>query len=179
MERRLAAVMAADIVGYSRMMGADEDGTLEILRELKRSIIEPAVTSHAGRVVKYLGDGFIAEFPSASSTLDCARKIQTDTAVRNVELPEEKRIRMRIGVNQGEIIVEDNDIYGDAVNIAARLEGLSPPEGIAVSEKVHTEIFGRKDIAFADMGLQEFKNILHPIRVFSALLIESGPRQRK
>lgn len=178
MERRLAAVMAADIVGYSRMMGADEEGTLEILRALKRGIIEPAVTSHAGRVVKYLGDGFIAEFPSASSTLDCARKIQTDTAVRNVELPEEKRIRMRIGVNQGEIIVEDNDIYGDAVNIAARLEGLSPPEGIAVSEKVHTEIFGRKDIAFADMGLQEFKNILHPIRVFLALLIENESGRR-
>ena len=172
MERRLAAVMAADIVGYSRMMGADEEGTLGILRELKTRIIEPAVSANSGRLVKYMGDGFIAEFPSATSTIDCAKTIQSETANRNLDLTEEKRIRLRIGVNQGEIIIEDGDVYGDAVNIAARLEGLSPPEGIAVSEKVHVEINTRARILFDDLGLQEFKNILQPVRVFCARLVD-------
>ncbi|WP_170477498.1 adenylate/guanylate cyclase domain-containing protein [Ruegeria arenilitoris] len=172
MERRLAAVMAADIVGYSRMMGADEDGTLGILRELKSGIIEPAIVANSGRLVKYMGDGFIAEFTSATATLDCARKIQAETAERNTDLPEEKRIRLRIGVNQGEIIIEDGDVYGDTVNIAARLEGLSPPEGIAVSEKVHAEVNSRSKTLFEDLGPQEFKNILRPVRVYCAHLID-------
>lgn len=172
MERRLAAVMAADIVGYSRMMGADEDGTLSILRELKTRIIEPSIAAHSGRLVKYMGDGFIAEFTSATATLECARKIQAETADRNTELPEEKRIRLRIGVNQGEIIIEDDDVYGDTVNIAARLEGLSPPEGIAVSEKVHAEIHSRAKMLFEDLGPQEFKNILQPVRVYCAHLVD-------
>ena len=170
MERRLAAVMAADIVGYSRMMGADEEGTLGLLRELKTQVIEPAIAANSGRLVKYMGDGFIAEFPSATSTIECARTIQSETASRNSGLTEENRIRLRIGVNQGEIIVEDGDVYGDAVNIAARLEGLSPPEGIAVSEKVHAEVNTRVKVLFDDLGLQEFKNIIQPVRVFCAHL---------
>ena len=172
LKRKLAAVMAADIVGYSRMMGTDEEGTLNLLRDLKSAVIEPAVALNAGRLVKYMGDGFIAEFPSATSTLDCAKMIQAETAIRNAELPEEKRVRLRIGVNQGEIIIEDGDVYGDAVNIAARLEGLSPPEGLAVSEKVHDEISARSDTSFHDLGPQEFKNILHPVRVYCALLVK-------
>ncbi|WP_172677018.1 tetratricopeptide repeat protein [Aestuariivita boseongensis] len=164
--------MAADIVGYSRMMGADEEGTLNILRELKSGIIEPAISVNSGRLVKYLGDGFIAEFSSATATLECARRIQSETAAWNTDLAEERRVRLRIGVNQGEIIIEDGDVYGDAVNIAARLEGLSPAEGIAVSEKVYAEINANAKRLFDDLGPQEFKNILKPVRVYCARLVD-------
>lgn len=168
MERRLAAILAADIVGYSRLMGADEELTLAGLRSLRTEVVEPRVTEHGGRVVKHLGDGFLAEFPSASPALTAARLIQSEMSRRNHDVPEERRIRLRIGINQGEIVVEGGDIFGDSVNVAARLEGLSPPEGVAVSDTVHAEAAGRSELAFEDIGTQSLKNIVRPIRVWCA-----------
>lgn len=174
MERRLAAILAADIVGYSRLVGLDEEGTLEALGGLKREVIGPAVASHHGRVVKFLGDGLLAEFTSVSDALGAAVQIQRETAQRNDQWPEERRIRHRIGIHQGDIVIEDDDVYGDTVNIAARLEGLAEPEGIAISEKVRADVEGRFDIDFRDLGLQSLKNIRTPVRVYRVRLSSPG-----
>lgn len=170
MERRLAAILAADIVGYSRLIGLDEEGTLGALGGLKRDVIGPTVSAHRGRIVKFLGDGFLAEFSSVFDALAAGLRIQQEAAQRNSDLPEERRIRQRIGVHQGDVVVQDDDVYGDTVNIAARLEGLAEPEGIAISEKVYGDVAGRFDVAFYDLGFQDLKNIRKPVRVYRARL---------
>jgi adenylate cyclase len=166
LERKLAVVVAADIVGYSRLIGADETGTLDLLRRLKAQTIGPAVAENQGRIVKFLGDGFLADFASVPAAIAASLRIQREVKEQNQELPEERRIRHRIGIHQGYIVIEDDDIYGDTVNIAARLEGLARPEEIAISEGVHDEIRDKLDIALDDLGFQQLKNIKSPVRVY-------------
>jgi len=166
LERRLVAVLAADIVGYSRLIGADETGTLDALRYLKTETIVPAVADNQGRIVKFLGDGFLAEFPNAQLAFSASERIQQEVKQWNRGIPEERRVRHRIGIHQGEVVFEDDDIYGDTVNIAARLEGLAPPEGVAISGRVREEISGSQTFTFEDLGLQELKNIRSSVRVY-------------
>ena len=166
MERRLAAILAADVVGYSRLMGEDEAGTLERLKSLRRELVQPKIAEGRGRIVKLMGDGLLAEFPSVVEAVRCAVDIQQDMAGQEAGLPDERRIRLRIGVNLGDIIVEGSDIYGDGVNVAARLEGLAEPGGICISGKVYEEVRNKLRTAFEDLGEQEVKNIPEPVRVY-------------
>jgi class 3 adenylate cyclase/tetratricopeptide (TPR) repeat protein len=185
-ERRLTAILAADVAGYSRLMGLDEAGTLARLRAHRRELIDPKITEHRGRVVKTTGDGILIEFPSVVEAVACAVAVQRGMAERNVSIPEDQRIVFRVGVNLGDIIVEGDDIHGDGVNVAARLEGIAEPGGICVSGTVRDHIGDRLDVAFDDMGEQSLKNIARPLRVYRVLLanaertppassIESGP----
>jgi len=168
--RRLAAILAADVAGYSRLMGADEEGTLERLKALRRELVDPKIAEHHGRIVKTTGDGVLVEFASVVDAVRCALEIQRGMAARNAPISEEKRIEFRIGIHQGDIIVEDGDIFGDGVNLAARLESLADPGGICVSGRVHADVAGKLDVAFEDLGEQQVKNISRPVRVFRALL---------
>jgi class 3 adenylate cyclase len=168
--RRLAAILAADVAGYSRLMGADEEGTHERLKAHLRELIEPKVAEHRGRIVKNTGDGFLAEFPSVVDAVRCAVEVQRGMADREPELPEERRMRFRIGVNLGDVIVEEDDIFGDGVNVAARLEGLAEPGGICVSRMVRDNVRDKLDFAFEDMGEQSVKNIARPVRVYALRL---------
>jgi TolB-like protein/class 3 adenylate cyclase/Tfp pilus assembly protein PilF len=170
--RRLAAILAADVAGYSRLMGADEEGTHERLKAHLRELVEPNIAEHRGRVVKNTGDGFLAEFASAVDAVRCAVEMQREMAERNAGTPPEKRIEFRVGINLGDVIVEPHDIFGDGVNIAARLEGLAEPGGICVSRVVRDQVRDRLDYAFEDMGEREVKNIARPVRVY-ALRIEA------
>ena len=172
-ERRLAAILAADVAGYSRLMGLDEAGTLARMRELRRELIDPAVTEHKGRIVKTTGDGLLIEFPSVVEAVACAVTVQRGMVERNAAVPEAQRIEFRIGINSGDIIVEDGDIHGDGVNVAARLEALAEPSGICVSRVVRDQVRDRLNVALADMGEQRLKNIARPVRVFR---VEIGPR---
>jgi TolB-like protein len=165
-ERRLAAILAADVVGYSRLMGEDEAGTLERLKSLRRELVQPKIAEGRGRIVKLMGDGLLAEFPSVVEAVRCAVDIQQDMAGQEAGLPDERRIRLRIGVNLGDIIVEGSDIYGDGVNVAARLEGLAEPGGICISGKVYEEVGSKLPTAFEDLGEQKVKNIRKPVRVY-------------
>jgi adenylate cyclase len=167
--RRLAAILAADVAGYSRLMGADEEGTHEQLKAHRRELIDPKIAAHRGRVVKTTGDGMLVEFASTVDALRCAAAIQTDMAERNAAAPPERRIELRIGVHQGDVIVEDGDIFGDGVNIAARLEGLAMPGGVCVSARVQEDVAGKVDLAFADIGEQRLKNIARPVRAYRLL----------
>jgi TolB-like protein/Tfp pilus assembly protein PilF len=169
-ERRLAAILAADVVGYSRLMGADERGTLERLKRHRRELIEPKLDQHRGRIVKLMGDGALAEFASAVDAVQCAAEIQQAMAERNRAVPEPERIAFRIGVNLGDVLVEGDDIYGDGVNVASRLESLAEPGGVCISAKVHDEVRDRLDLAFDDLGGQEIKNIARPVRVYKVVL---------
>jgi len=164
LERRLAAILAADVVGYSRLMGVDEAGTLERLKSLRRELVQPKITEHKGRIVKLMGDGLLAEFPSVVEAVQCAADIQQSMIGRETDLAEELRIRLRIGVNLGDIIVEGSDIYGDGVNVAARLEGLAEPGGICISGPAFDTVEGKLDLAFEDIGPQQVKNIAKPVR---------------
>jgi adenylate cyclase len=166
-ERRLAAILAADVAGYSRIMGQDEVGTLSRLRSHRREFIDPKIAEHKGRIVKTTGDGILAEFPSVVEAVACAVVIQRGMAERNTTTPESQRIEFRIGIHQGDIIVEDGDIFGDGVNVAARLEGLAEPGAICVSARVEEDAAGRLDLAFEDMGDQSLKNIARPVRVYA------------
>ncbi len=166
MKRRLAAILAADVVGYSRLMGEDEAGTLARLKSLRRELVQPKIAEGSGRIVKLMGDGLLAEFPSVVEAVQCAVEIQQDMVGREADLPDERRIRLRIGVNLGDIIVEGSDIYGDGVNVAARLEGLAEPGGICISGKVYEEVGSKLPTAFEDLGEQEVKNIREPVRVY-------------
>jgi TolB-like protein len=166
LQRRLAAILAADVVGYSRLMGADEEGTLAALTVLRTELIEPCIAEHRGRVVKTSGDGLLAEFASVVDAVRCAVAFQEGMAERNADMPEDRRIEFRIGVNLGDVILQDDDVYGDGVNIAARLEGLAEPGGVVVSGKVHDEVRTKLDIDFVDLGAQEVKNIAEPVRVY-------------
>ena len=166
-ERRLAAILAADVVGYSRLMGQDESGTLRRLRDHRRELIDPEIAEHKGRIVKTTGDGILIEFPSVVEAVACAVAVQGGMAERNVSIPEDQRIVFRVGVNLGDIIIaEDNDIHGDGVNVAARLEGLAEPGGICISGTVRDHIGDRLDVTFDDLGEQTLKNIARPLRVY-------------
>ncbi len=166
MERRLAAIFAADVVGYSRLMGEDEAGTLARLKALHKELVQPRIAGARGRIVKLMGDGLLAEFPSVVEAVKCSVEIQQSMIGREADLPDERRIRLRIGVNLGDIIVEGSDIYGDGVNVAARLEGLAEPGGICISGKVDEEIRNKLPTAFEDLGEREVKNIREPVRVY-------------
>ena len=157
--RRLAAILAADVAGYSRLMGADEEGTHERLRAHFRELVDPKIAEHRGRVVKNTGDGFLAEFSSVVDAVRCAVEIQRGMIDREPDLPEERRIRFRIGINLGDVIVEEHDIFGDGVNIAARLEALAEPGGICISGTVRDHIGDRLSYTFEDVGDQGVKNI--------------------
>jgi len=165
-ERKLAAVLAADIAGYSRLIGADKEGTLARLKAHRREVIDPKIAEHKGRIVKTTGDGLLVEFASVVDALRCATEMQTAMAERNATMPAESRIEFRIGIHQGDIVVEDGDIFGDGVNIAARLEALAEPGGICVSARVQEDVAGKLDLAFEDIGEQELKNIARPVHVF-------------
>jgi adenylate cyclase len=165
-ERRLAAILAADVVGYSRLMGADEEGTLARLKAHRRELIDPKISEHRGRIVKTTGDGILIEFPSVVEAISCAVAVQRGMVEPNAVTPEGNRIAFRIGVNLGDIIVADGDIHGDGVNIAARLEGISEPGGICISEDAFRQVRGKVDAEFGDLGEQILKNIARPLRVY-------------
>src|SRR6266852_298332 len=166
-ERKLAAILAADVVGYSRLMGADEEGTLAQLHGHRRALIDPKITEHHGRIVKTTGDGLLAEFASVVDAVRCAVEVQRGMADREPEVHDEQRIRFRIGINLGDVIVEEHDIFGDGVNIAARLETLAEPGGICVSRVVRDQVRDRLDFTFDDLGEQSVKNIARPVRVYA------------
>ena len=163
--RRLSAILAADIAGYSRLMGQDEAGTV---RDLKghQAVILPLVGRHGGRIIDTAGDGILAEFPSVIGATECAVEIQHVMTVRNEEVPEHRRMRFRIGINLGDVIHDETRIYGDGINVAARLEGLAEPGGVLVSQAVHDQVRDRLDLAFQDLGEHELKNIARRVRVY-------------
>jgi len=165
-KRRLVAILAADVVGYSRLMGADEAGTLERLKVLRKKLVQPKIADRNGRIVKLMGDGLLAEFPSVVEAVQCALDIQNSMAGHEADTFDEQRIDLRMGINLGDIIVEGSDIYGDGVNVAARLEGLAAPGGICVSAKVYEEIKSKLPAVFEDLGERKVKNISEPIRVY-------------
>jgi len=163
--RRLAAILAADVAGYSRLIGADEEGTLNRLRAIRANVIDPKIAEHRGRIVKTTGDGLLVEFSSVVDALRCATQWQRGMDKRNATVPGDNRIEFRIGVHQGDIVVADEDIFGDGVNIAARLEGLAEPGGICISARVQEDATGRLDLTFDDLGEQSLKNIARPVWV--------------
>ncbi len=166
MERRLAAILAADVVGYSRLMGEDEAGTLAALKAHREELIGPRIAARRGRIVKLIGDGILAEFASAVEAVECAVEIQKAMAERNADLPGERQLAFRIGINLGDVVVEGDDLYGDGVNIAARLEGLANPGGICIARNVFNQVKGKVDFEFEDLGAQQVKNIAEPVHVF-------------
>jgi len=166
MERRLAAILAADVVGYSRLMEQDETGTLATLNAHREDVINPAITEHKGRVVKLMGDGILVEFPSVVEAVQCAVQVQAGLAKKNANVPEELRMEWRIGINVGDVIVEGDDIYGDGINVASRLEGLAEPGGICISSNVFTQVKNKVDLGFESLGEQKIKNIAEPVLVF-------------
>jgi adenylate cyclase len=168
-ERRLAAILAADVAGYSRLIETDEEGTLGRLKALRAAVIDPKIAEHHGRIVKTTGDGLLLEFASVVDALRCAAEVQAALAEGNEPLPPDRRIEFRVGIHQGDIVVEEGDIFGDGVNVAARLEGLAEPGGICVSARVQEDAAGKLDLAFEDMGEQALKNIARPVRAFRAV----------
>ena len=173
-ERRLAAILATDVVGYSRLMGGDEEGTLAALKSLRESLIDPKIAEHRGRIVKTTGDGALVEFASAVDAVRCAIDIQRAMIERNAEIPEDRRIELRIGINVGDIIIEGEDIYGDGVNIAARLESIAEAGGICISRQAFDQIEGKLQLAFREMGPQKLKNITRLIEVFAVEFDKTG-----
>jgi adenylate cyclase len=169
-ERKLAAVLAADVVGYSRLVGADEAGTIARLKVLRKEFIEPLIAEYRGRVVKLMGDGALVEFASTVDAVECAVAIQNGVAEREAAEPDERRIAFRIGINLGDIIVEDGDILGDGVNVAARLEGLAEPGGICVARNVHNQVKAKLALPFEPMGEHRVKNIAEPVEVWRVVL---------
>src|SRR6266436_356845 len=174
MERRLAAILAADVVGYSRLMGVSEAGTLSALKAHRRELVDGKITEHQGRIVKLTGDGMLVEFPSVVNAVACATELQNGMRNRNAGVPQDHRIEFRIGVNVGDVIVQRKDIFGDGVNVAARLESIAAPGGIMISGSVRDHIGNRLDLAFEDMGEQSLKNIERPIRVYRVYLDTSA-----
>jgi adenylate cyclase len=176
-ERRLAAILAADVAGYSRLMGADEAGTARALRQ-HRAAIDPVVAGHGGRIVKATGDGVLLEFPSIVAAVECAVAIQQLVAARNEGVPENRQMLFRIGINLGDVLIEGNDILGDGVNVAARLESIAEPGGICISDDAYRQVRGKLDVAFEDAGEQQLKNIRHPVRTYRMRLSGGGSRER-
>src|SRR5512143_2752966 len=171
-DRRLAAIWAGDIAGYSRLMGADEEGTLRQLKSHRKELVDPKITEHRGRIVKTTGDGMLVEFVSVVDAVRCAVEIQRGMAERNAEVPDEKRIEFRVGINVGDSISDANDIYGDGVNVAARLEALAKPGGILVSRNVYDQVRDKLSFSFEDLGEQTVKNIARPIGIHRIELAE-------
>ena len=169
-ERRLSAILAADVAGYSRLTGLDEEGTHVHLQDHLRTLVNPKIAEHRGRVVKNTGDGLLAEFSSVVDAVRCALDVQRGMAERNAEVPDEKRIEFRMGINVGDIIIDRGDIFGDGVNVAARLEGLAKPGGICISDDAHRQVRGKFDVTFEDAGERQLKNIARPVRVFQVAL---------
>src|ERR1700726_4289339 len=165
-ERRLAAILAADIAGYSRLMGADEEGTHERLKALRHELLDPKIAEHKGRIVKTTGDGMLVEFASVVDAVRCAVAVQQAMPERNTDVGADNRIELRIGINLGDVIVEPDDIYGDGVNIAARIEALADAGGVFVSNTVHDHVRDRLPFVFEDLGEQQVKNIARPVRVY-------------
>ena len=165
-ERKLSAILAADVAGYSRLMGVDEEGTLARLKAHRRELIDPKIKEHRGRIVNTTGDGILIEFPSVFEAVRCAVEVQQGMVARNDDVPEPKRITFRMGINLGDIIIDGDDIHGDGVNVAARLEGLAEPNGICVSRVVRDQVRDKVPFGFEDMGEQQVKNIARPVRVF-------------
>ena len=170
MERRLTAILAADVVGYSRLMGANESGTLAALDQLRSDLVNPKISEHQGRIVKLTGDGMLVEFPSVVNAVACAAEMQRGICKRNAGVPKDHRIEFRIGVNVGDVIVQGEDIFGDGVNVAARLESIATSGGITISGPVRDHLGNRLDLAFEDMGEQTLKNIERPVRVYRVCL---------
>jgi adenylate cyclase len=166
MERRLAAILLTDMVGYSRLMGLDEEGTIARQKAHREELIDPKISAHGGRIVKTTGDGLLVEFPSIVDAVKCAVEVQKDIYGRNTNVPEDQRIQYRIGINLGDIVIDGDDILGDGVNVAARLEGLAKPGGICISGTVHDHLAGKTDIIFEDAGEQTVKNVPRPVRVW-------------
>jgi TolB-like protein/class 3 adenylate cyclase len=165
-ERRLAAILAADVAGSCRLIGIDEEGALAQLKALRKTLFDPKISDHRGRIVKNTGDGALVEFGSVVDAVRCAVEIQRSMAEQNMDVPQVKRIEFRIGIHVGDIIIEDDDIFGDGVNIAVRLEGVAEPGGVSISDDAHRQIRGKVDITFEDLGSQSLKNIAEPMRVW-------------
>ena len=174
-ERRLTAILAADVAGYSRLIGADEEGTLAQLKAFRKTLVDPTIAKHRGRIVKTTGDGMLVEFASAVDAARCAVEVQRGMADENTEIPQAKRIEFRIGIHLGDIIIDDNDIFGDGVNIAARLESIAVPGGISISRAVHDQVRDRINVCFDDKGEIALKNIARPVQVFAI----SGAKELK
>ncbi len=169
-ERRLTAILAADVAGYSRLMGIDEEGTLAALKACRHELIDPKIAEHRGRVVKTTGDGALVEFASAVDAVRCALEIQRSMTERNAEIPEDRRIELRIGVNVGDIIFDSGDIYGEGVNIAARVEALANPGGICIAENAYRQVDGKLSLNVSNMGEQQLKNIARRVQVYQVQL---------
>src|SRR6478672_10728102 len=167
--------MAADVAGYSRLIGADEEGTLAQLKAFRKTLVDPTIAKHRGRIVKTTGDGMLVEFASAVDAAQCAVEVQRGMAGENTEVPQAKRIEFRIGIHLGDIIIDDNDIFGDGVNIAARLESIAVPGGISISRAVHDQVRDRINVCFDDKGEIALKNIARPVQVFAI----SGAKEPK
>jgi adenylate cyclase len=176
-ERRLAAILAADVAGYSRLMEGDEEGTLAALKAIRRELGDPKIAEHRGRIVKTTGDGMLVEFASIVDAVRCAVEMQQGMAIRNADVPPERRVEFRIGINLGDIISDERDIYGDGVNVAARLETLAKPGGICVSRVVHDQVQGKLDVAFDDQGAQQVKNIARPVHIYSVKMTATAPER--
>ena len=172
--RRLAAIVSLDVAGYSLLMGVDESGTLAALKAHRRELIDPKIAEHDGRIVKTTGDGLLLEFPSVVDAVRCAVDVQRGMAERNVGVAADKRLDFRAGINVGDIIIDGDDIFGDGVNVAARLEGLADPGGICVSRVVRDQVLDKLRIAFEDLGPQEVKNIARPVEVYRVDLGNAG-----
>jgi adenylate cyclase len=174
-ERRLAAILSADMVGFSRLTGQDEEGTLARLQALRRDLIDPAIEEHRGRIVKTTGDGLLVEFASVVDAVRCALKVQRELAVQNTAVRVERRIEFRVGINLGDVVVEGEDLLGEGVNIAARLERMAEPGAICVSEDAYRQIKGKVEVAVQDLGEQSLKNIREPLRVYAIRLPPATP----
>ena len=175
-ERRLAAVLAADVAGYSRLMGADEEGTLARLKAIRKSLVDPAIAAHRGRVVKTTGDGMLVVFASAVDAARSAIEVQRSMSSENAGVQQDSRIEFRIGIHIGDIMIDDSDIFGDGVNIAARLEGIARPGGVCISDDAYRQIRGKVDMACDDLGPQVLKNIAEPMRVWQVEFDQDAAR---
>jgi adenylate cyclase len=179
MQRKLTTILAADVVGYSRLASADEEGTVSRLRALRQELVDPLVTANGGRVFKETGDGRLAEFASVVGAVRCALNVQRAMTARNANIAPDKRIEFRVGIHLGDVIVEsDGDLMGDGVNIAARLEGICEPGGICLSEDAYRQVRDRVDAGFADLGDTELKNIARPVRAYSVIFDVNTTNQR-
>src|SRR5262250_3781601 len=176
--RRLAAILAADVAGYSRLMGEDEEGTHERLQAHLRDLVNPKIAEDRGRIVKNTGDGLLAEFASVVDAVRCAAEIQRGMIDRELEVPDEQRIRFRIGINLGDVIVEEHDIFGDGVNVAARLEGLAEPGGICITRVVRDQVRDKFDYTFEDLGEQQLKNIARPVGAYRVVTAARSAMQQ-
>src|SRR5947209_11550755 len=177
-ERKLAAILAADVAGYSRLMGADEGGTLAQLKAHRRALVDPKIREHRGKIIKTTGDGMLVEFASVVDAVRCAVEIQRGMAERNAGVPQHKRIEFRVGINLGDIIHDEKDIFGDGVNVAARLEGLAEPGGICISRSVRDPVRDKLGFSFKDMGEQALKNIAMPIHAYHVRFEGAEPEDR-